>query len=374
MSLGINQILDAVKITQKHQKKRGSWTDLTSDVQRYTVAKQLLNKKRAKEHAGNSIQFEAMKSDAGSARVVDMVENQTYEHGDHMLVGEVPWRHVSNYWSVIKRMIAMNSGPEGIVNYVAIQKAASKISEIKLYERIFWGRAESSDDTKTPYGLFNYLVPDNTNADTSYTSGNRGFYGGNPSGFASGIAGINSSTWERYKNFTLEYRSISRGEIDPATGVYDGGLIYGLRDAYEEMQFESPIDHPDTNTGDDYGLYTKKDVGLALASALENQNDNLGNDIASKDGKVIFRGIPLTIVPYLSNKESTTEWWQTTDPIFLINWGALQFHFLKGYFMNESEARDSPLNSGLVVADIETTMNLVCTDRRCLGVAKKADS
>jgi len=91
---------------------------------------------------------------------------------------------------------------------------------------------------------------------------------------------------------------------------------------------------------------------------------NLGNDLASKDGRCMFKGYEVTYAPKLND--------DTTDPVYLINWKTLALGILSGW----KEKLSSPIvvpnqhNSRQVFLD--GGLNMICTNLRTQAVFHKA--
>ena len=101
------------------------------------------------------------------------------------------------------------------------------------------------------------------------------------------------------------------------TGAYGSvskdDLIRKMRTAHRKTKFRSPVSHDTPKQGGmQNGIYTNSDVIGLVEEILEAQNMNLGNDVASKDGKACFKSSPLVYVPYLDN--------DSTDPVYMLDW------------------------------------------------------
>src|SRR5205085_1272842 len=155
-----------------------------------------------------------------------------------------------------------------------------------------------------------------------------------------------------FKNYATQYTAVTKDD-----------LIRKLRRAAEYTDFMPLVDDtPTYNTGDDYGFYTNYAVIGTLEEILESQNDNLGNDIAPEDGKVIFRRAPMTFVRELDD--------DTTNPVYGIDWGVFKTAGLRGFWMRET-VEDRRAAQHLVAAThTDCSFNWICYDRRrCFVVA-----
>ena len=97
----------------------------------------------------------------------------------------------------------------------------------------------------------------------------------------------------------------------------------------------------------------------------EQQNENLGRDLASMDDNMAFRKSPLIWVPQLDGNADET------DPIIFINWSWFYPVFLKGEYLREGKPQVSPKQHATFVTHIDTSWNLLCTDRRRQAILTK---
>jgi hypothetical protein len=341
-TLTTDEIADLVTTTQK-ELGRLKWTDLTGDLQEYIAMPQLLKKEKVQFDGGQAIQWNFMVDDNGQARNTGLYEVDNYNVNDVMKTASIPWRHTNTNYAIDEREIAINgSAATKIVDLVKVRRVAAMVSLAKLMETDFWGKPASSADEVAPYGVDYWVVKNAT----------EGFNGGIPSGFTD-VAGLSPTTYPRWKNWTAEYTSITKPD-----------LVTKMRAAATKTMFRPPVDVSDYNRGNRFGYYTNYDVVSSLETLVENQNENLGKDVASMDGAVMFRRNPVVWVPELDS--------DSQDPVYGLNWGVFCPVFLKGYYMKEDKARQHPNQHNSVVTDIDTSYNWKCTDRRRLFIINKA--
>jgi hypothetical protein len=311
------------------------WTDIATDLQEYVAMTRLLKKNRVMFDSGKGIQWNVMVDYVDSARNVGLYEPDSVSVGDGMEQADIPWRHTTANYAFDRREITMNASPAKIVDLIKTRRAQAMISLAAHCERDFWGKPTDSSDKKTPYGLKYWLV--------SNTS--QGFNGGNPSGFSNGAGNLDSGTYPNWANYTDQYVDITKED-----------LVRKWRRAATFTKFMPPTDIPDYNRGDRYEFFTNYSVLGTIEELLEEQNDNLGNDVASKDGRAMFRKTPVQWAPYLEN--------DTNDPIYGINWGVFSPVFLKGEYMREDGPQQAPNQHTVEVVYIDMTYNYINRDRR----------
>jgi hypothetical protein len=173
-----------------------------------------------------------------------------------------------------------------------------------------------------------------------------GFNGGLPTGHTT-VAGVDISTYTTFKNYTAVYTNATRTD-----------LIDKLRTAHRKVRFKSPINIQDYRggKGDRYRLYVNESVISDLEDEGSAQNDNLGRDLAQLDNTMVFRNHPIIWVPKLDA--------DTTNPIYMIDHSSFYPVCLKGDYLRESQAIQSPNQHNAFQFFVDLTYNIVCVDRR----------
>lgn len=345
MSLAAEQCLDLVRSTENKIGK-GKFTDLASSLQSYVAMSKMLRKNKVKWGSGTQYQFQAMVRDNGSAKNVGLFAEDNVNYADVMETAQVPWRHTTANSVIEDRMISMNSGPEQIVDIALEQRAARMLSLAGLMEENWWGKPTDSSDKITPWGVPMWIVKNTS--ETSY-----GLNGGNPSGFSDGVAGLDSDTYAKWKNGACAYTDITKAD-----------LIRKMREAYVKSKFIAPFPNSNYDTGDGLGIYTTYRVLREFEEVLESQNDRLGSDLASMDGKSVFRRVYVEYVPYLEEND-------TSDPVYGINWGVFKVAILKGEYLHQTIKR-APNSHRATETHVDISWNTICFDRRKNWVLAKA--
>jgi len=131
-------------------------------------------------------------------------------------------RHVNAHYIYDQRLPAFQRGGTAIVNLVRTKYVGMMVSFYEYLEEVLWSKPDDSADTKTPFGVAYWVVKNAT----------EGFSGGNPSGFTSGAADIDSDTYTRWKNYTAQYTNITKED-----------LVRKMRRAARQVAFRSPVSH-----------------------------------------------------------------------------------------------------------------------------------
>ena len=334
------------------------WTDDVSALQEHIFLSRILKKEKVGFHAGTGLQFNVQINPSGAARMVGLGAPDIVNIVDLMTTGNIPWRRLTTNYGVIGQEIAMNREPRKIVDLVKERRAGCFISAAELLETQCWSLPGGTNDSTNLFGLPYWIVPSTT----------QGFNGTNPFGYSAGAANISSSQFPNWANYTDKYVDFTK--LD---------LIRAWRRAAYFTNFMSPVnaDVPTYNTGNKYGYFTTYLVLQRCEEAAEKQNDNLGNDIASKDGQAVFRRNPIVWVPKLeslsglgmagtfSNSTYASSGGQAVNMVYGINFGVLQPVFLEGWYMRETGP--FPLNGiqhTVYAVHVDCDLNIICRDRR----------
>lgn len=338
-TLEVTTISDMIASTLNAQDYK--ITDLSTTTQEYFALPQLLKPgKTQTQDGGTQIDVNIMHSTNGQAKFVAPGEIDIYAYKDVLAKGQCPWRMFNTNWVYDTRLQDMNSGKvEQILKWIEVQSLAGMKALAVLMEDAFWSKPATSSDVKTIWGVGNYAVK----------NASQGFNGGNPSGFTTGCI-FDSTVRTNWANYTDQYAAISKPDL--VTKMRRGALMTRFINPIPDGQLRSPALQR--------AYYACQDVYIAFGTLAEDQNDALGNDIASKEGRVLFMGHPVAWVPELDG--------DAQDPIYQLDWSTLGFTFLKGQAMNRKKPRINPLQHLELVVDVDGVGNLTCNDRRRLAV------
>jgi hypothetical protein len=322
--------------------ERTTWADIVVDNQRHIALPRILKKKAVEFGSGYGHQFNVRLFSNNAARNVKLNEVDNPTTADTQKTGNIPWRHSETHWSLEERIISMNRSPARLVNLLQTSRVDAMTDMAELCETNFWSKPGSSSDSLDPFGVPYWVTT------TGYST-TGGFDGGRPVGFTD-VGGLDPNTYPRWKNWTYKYVNVSKPD-----------LIRGWREAATKTDFRPPVDGPYSNMGSMWGYYTNYSVLSTLEEILESQNDNLGNDVASKDSLTTFRRIGVEWVPWFDNNSGTTD---TTDPVYGLNWSVFKPCFLTGEYMKETKVKPHPYQHRTLVQYTDLTHNFFCVDRR----------
>ena len=346
MTLQYADIDDAVLLTQSNLVKRGAFVDLQTDLTDHVAVREMWKGRQKKFTGGNDWDFQCQVDHNHSARTVGLFETDGSALTDTMIQGRVRPRHINAHYIYDQREPAFQRGGVAIVDLVKTRYVGMMVSLYELMEEILWGNPDASTDNKTPYGIEFWV--------TKGTNGQEGFYGLNPDGFADGRAGISSGTYARRANYFADYVAVTKED-----------LIRKMRKSHRSIQFRSPVSHatPTLGANTKNGIYTNDSVIGIMEELLEAQNMNLGNDLASKDGRTLFKSTPVTYAPKLDA--------DTEDPIYMLDWQWLAIAVLAGWENQLTNPYMVPGKHLVRRVDLDCTLNMACTNLRKQAVLAK---
>lgn len=343
MTLQYNQIDDAVLETQNNLIAKGAFVDMQTDLTDHVAVREMWKGRAKKFDGGVDWEFAIQMDHNHSARTVGLFETDGSSLTDTMKNGKVGPRHINAHYIYDQRESSFQRGGHAIVDLVNTRYTGMMISLYELMEGILWGKPVDSSDEKTPYGLAYWVT----------RSATEGFTGGNPAGFSDGRAGVSSIEFPRFANWAGPYAQITKTD-----------LVRKMRRAARKTQFRSPVSHATPSLASmQNGIYTNDAVIGICEELLEANNMALGNDLASKDGRAMFKSTPLTYVPTLDG--------DSTDPVFMLDWKWLAIGVMTGWENNLSAPAPVPGKHLVRRVDLDVSLNMVCTDPRRQTVFSK---
>ena len=311
---------------------RMKFSQIAQTTQRYICFSQWFKKEKVVLDEGVGIQRNLMTRLQGAARHVGLMDGDNVNLADHMSQLQVDWRHVQTSWTVGYREALMNRGKALVFNVIIPRRTGAMIDLAAEIETRAWASPGASDTT-LPNGLPYYVVK---NATT-------GFTGGAPSGHTL-VANINPTTVTAWKNYSCPYVSVSKLDLLPS-----------MRTAARKIDFQSPVDTPEYAGSPRQHIYVNETTMGQFEMLGENQNENLGRDIASMDGKIVFHGNPIIWVSTLDS--------DTSNPVYMIDHETFYPVCLKGDYLRESK-NQAPNQHDWEQYFVDLTYNFLCVNRR----------
>lgn len=345
MALTPDQVQDFVTLTQP-LFKRYKWTDISLDYQEY-VSATLIDEKKVIEAGGPSISFRLQVRNTGLARNTGLFAQDQTGIEDVAVSASTPWamQTVNYSYSIYEDMF--QSDRETIIKEMQMREHDAMNSMAELNEQNLWSAPTGTTDTR-PMGIPFWLQKD------ASTTPNGWFGGLDPSGFSAGRAGVSSTTYPKWRNWTFGY-------TNPTTD----DLVMKVKRAITMTNFMAPVPHPELAFGkSDYTIFTTYRVIEPLERLAETRNQNLGSDVAKYMNQVTIGGVPLRYVPYLEQNDSS-------DPLYGINWKTFRPYVKKGVDMRRNPPKQAARQHGVFEIHFDNAMNYVCTNLRANFVGSK---
>ncbi len=338
--LQAKDIDDLVAETQDYLVKKGAFVNMQTDTSKHVAVSQMWKKKQHKFVGGKRWRLDYQMDHNHSAHTTGLFATDTLAINDTMKTGYVEARHITaNYGYDVKEPVFQQGG-HAIVDLLKTRYCGMMVSYYELMERILWGKPIDENDDETPFGIAYWVT----------RSAEEGFHGGNPVGFSQGRAGIDTTKYPRYANYTGAYSQIK-----------DEDLVAMMCRCARKTNFVSPVSHevPEfAKTGN--GIYTNDSVLSELEQLLRDHNMSLGVDIAKMHDRCTFKSTPFTYAPKLDE--------DSTDPIYMLDWNNLGIGVLPGWADNLSAPRIVSGKSKVRAVDLDTSMNMACIDPRTQAV------
>ena len=341
-----DQVVDLVTNTTP-TFKRGKWTDISLDYQRY-VSGEFITDKRVVEQGGTEIQWQLQVANTGTAVNSGLYAEDVTAVDDVTISASVPWSKQVVSWSFDVDEPLFQSDRETIVEMLMVREHAALNKLHELNEINLWSAPSSTTDRR-PMGVPFWIQKDAT------TTPDGAFNGGNPSTHSAGRAGVSSVTYPNWRNWTFGYSAVSPDD-----------LVRKLKRALRYTNFVAPDPHPQLGFGGaDYVIYTTYNVVEPLERLAETRNDNLGPDVARYLNRVTVGGVPFRDVPYLTENDSS-------DPLYGICWRDFRPFIKKGCDRRRSAPTPAPKQHTVRNVFIDTWMGYMGINLRSQFVGSKS--
>ena len=362
---------DIVKATAEKLIAQGMFTNLLSDLNDYAIVKRIMPKHKKVFDGGLDWKFMAAiasnNTGNGTAKFTGLFENDDLNRVNVLVPGKVSPRFLTASYVYDKREPVLNSGEFSkskmlaIVEFVKLQMELMYQGALQLLETTFAGVGPTyADDKKTPHGI-GFYIQKQSNANAALHA-DGAFDGGDPSLPASAASAtptacprcdISTTTYARWANWCAQYAAVSKGD-----------LVKKMRTAAHKTNFKSPLALTDPTLSTGREILTNLAVLQELEEILEAQNMNLGNDVASKDGKTLFKGAPIEYIPVLDG--------DTQNPVYMIDWKTLVFGTVAGWDKKVSAPKEDNAQHNTMKGFLDMACEMVCTNLRNQAVIAKA--
>ncbi len=337
---------------------RGSFVDISQELTEYVVVPYLLTTRGGLvvKKGGVGVEETLMTHHGGRSKWIGEYDEDTVNVIDHLKRMKVDFSLLTDGIAHTKGELMDNRGKERINNVILPRRRGMYLRVAETMEDAFFSVPDASDDL-TPWGLKYWIVK---NATT-------GFNGGYPAGFTR-IGNINLTEVPNFKNYTDTYVAISKTD-----------LILKLKRAHRRTKFKAPRSDPGFR-GDAMPrkrfILTNEDVLEGVETIAEDQNENLGNDMAPKvagagawglrvdaGGDVTFKRNPFVYSELLND--------DTSDPLYGLDMSTFHAMTKKGDNMDLGDFRVAPNQSRVFKAVLYHRHQVICDNRRNNWVINK---
>lgn len=328
---------------------RFKMTDLTAELQRYPMARMLLNKEHMEvQDGGDYIEFTLVTDGNEQAQSIVPGQVRTPNASSGTVKGRVDWRHLATDYSLIRQHTKMNQGESKILDYAKIERLRAMASWVERVDNLCWSvpaSSSSADFNGIPY----WIVESTTNT--------AGFNGGAPSGHTT-VGNIDPATVTKFKNYTFEFSAITKADF-----------IASVRTAIRKTGWVAPIQNPHKGPGrPSHGFYTCESNYLALETLGEAQNENLGRDVTKYQDNILLNGRPVVWCSQLDSHAVLA----SKTPFYGIDWATFSWVVLADEWNKETTINPMPYQPDTIVTYMDFTCNTLCRDRRRNFVATLA--
>lgn len=342
MALRHLDIDDFVELTL-NKFERHKWTDISLEHQEY-IASSFITEKKIQERGGPQIEFKVKTKNTGNARNTGLFARDVTKREQVMVPGKVPWAQQTTNFSYDIYEDMFQSDRETIIRELKVLEHDALSDMAELNEENLWSAPTGTTDTR-PMGIPFWIQKATAAA---------GFNGGNPTGFTGGCAGIDSTTYTRWKNYTFNY-----------TKVTPDDLVDKLKRALAFTHFMAPVPHPELGYGkSDYCIFTTYRIQSPLERLAESRNDNLGPDVAKYLNQVVVGGAPVKWVPYLEAND-------TSDPLYGVNWQVFRPYVKRGVDMRRNPPKIGADQHSVREVHYDNFCQYIALNRRRLFVGSK---
>lgn len=330
---------------------RAKWVDLAQTYNNYIVMPTLLKRKKM-IGSGPEMEFKVQVAQNTTSRQTKLYQTDDLSRADYLQTATVPWTHYDTHYAYDEREWAakMESwSNQQILDYMEVQDHAMVMGSFDHFENQFFGRPSDANDDLNSWGLKYWLTRHVTG--TSDTAD--GDFNGGPA-FGSTVAGLNTTTYSAWKNWTAKYASITVADAVTKLGRAMDYCDWGRPRAFASLDGNTP----------DWKIWMPNTEFTSFKTLAKAQNEDIGADLDALHGKVNFRGAKVEWVPALDD--------DTDDPIYLVDLSTFDFKVQKGRDFVRTFQKNLHGAHNVSAQWLDATYNFCCYNRRRNAVLAKA--
>lgn len=265
-------------------------------------------------------------------------ENDTVVIQNHLKRMFVPYVHGRLTWGWYYQELKSNMGRKKIVDLLKPREDAKLIKMWERMEKVILSMPPTADAVgDLPLGLPYWVT----------SSATRGFAGGASSPHTTKGGLTPSSNLQFLYNRTGTVKSISRNS-----------MLAQMEEAYLDCKWRTPITPKQQSgpAGQRYRWICGKTAYLGFTRMARQQNNDLGNELFSKEGQVTFKGAPFILVYAM---DSGYGWPSLTTPVAGIDFNSFYPVAMDGDFMRRTGPHQKEGNPDASYMRISTSMNFI---------------
>jgi len=283
----------------------------------WPVCDQIFANTISEDQGGVAIKLEVQYEAAESGGFVNPAEVRTPVLGNTKTSGQIPFILDVMDYSITEWEIMANRSKSKITSHIQGVRNAAWLGWCERVEQYFWKLPDTTNNKK-PYGLPYWCVPITATQAATMAYARGSHQGVAPAGFGSSVAGINASTYERWKNYNACWPT-SGAEVTQESKVR-------LQKMFRRLNFKSPRFAKDVQTApfSKLRMFTDETVIMELGKAAQNQNDQLGADVTKYLSNIAVNGIPVDWVPELDTADTAN---RGGNPLYFVNMDKFHTHY-----------------------------------------------
>ncbi len=287
----------------------------------------------------------------GNATWTDLYDSDSLANTNMMAEINTQYKYAKTgyMYDLRERDINLDTPAAVVYDLIKVKRQAAFCDQASIFEEAFWDCPDAITSKKL-LGLAYWLAYNAT----------VGFTGSNPSGSFSNVGGLDPSL-----SANAAWRNWS-GNYDQPNAT---DLVRKMRQAYMKTAFKNPEQMVGSVTSPTrkLGIYTTYPVISKLEELMELRDDNIGTDLAMKDGTLRFRGVSVSWVPQID-----TRWGEGSEsltvsagahPVFGVDWSTFKLLTRPSWWMKESN-RLAPENHNIMNFWVDSQLQLFCQNRR----------
>ncbi len=304
----------------------------------YPTVRDMLKKKRRLFRGGRGIEVNLFDKLGTGADHVGLLDAENPQYQDHLTQMTTAWVHArDSYMMEYRSDVLMNTGGEKLVDIMKMREAATMMRLVAELEDKIW-ESPAVGDLTNPRG-FPYWIVQNSSS---------GFNGGHEGSHTS-TGGVDVAVHPNYKNYSGTFTDITKLDA-----------VQKIRRMLKKIKWRSPVSLSEYRSQTDMQLLMNEETQTEFENLAQQQNQNLGSDLAMYDGSTVIKKMPLRDVPQLDA--------ETNKPIYAIDFGSTKFAILRGDFFRRTTKDGGMTQPNSTATFIWLSYNLVCYDRRRNGV------